>query len=1351
MLKFVCSFILISFYSFLIAQPIKLSFEALSFEEGVPLFRGLIQDSEGFLWFGTLNGVYRYDGYTYKPYIYDPLKKTTMTIGYVNTIYEDRNKNFWLGTSSGLNRLDRNTGDFEQYVPDSSSHVFKRYIWSVLEDSRGTLWVGAMGLYRMNDSTGRLDHVVFPKGLEILNRISFQSISEDKNGIIWFGTTIGLFKFDRNSNSFIPVLIDPDASKLGSRNWNTGNYSMPAMYKDNSGCIWIGTYGSKVIKLNPDTGLITEFLLQDEKGVLCPVQSIAEENNDQLWLGTYNGLILFNKLSGKILQHFKYDENTSPGLTDEKILSILKDKSGTLWAASLNGGLNRVNRTTLPFKNIYNKNWMKDKAVTLAPYQDFFVSRTGPLFIGTAYGIEEMNPVTGKTTVHPPIKGINVMMEDSKGNHWIGLKQAFGGGLFKRDLSGKLYQVTDSTGKHYTKEVHCFFNSQEGKVYFGAEFNVFEVNEKENSAGVIFRTQSRIHSLGEDNEGNLLVGTLLGGLYVLSPSENYNNILHFLNNKNDPYSIIEDNSVIGMYNDKKKRTWLFSTLGFCQYEPGTGKFKRYNKSHGLATNVILCATADDSGRLWFGTVSGISSFNPETGLIRNYDKSYGTVEGYHYSTGHANGKIYFKGRAGITYFNPEDIKDNPFIPPIKITEFKIFDKTYPVNDEITLGYDENYISFEFAALSYVSPEKNKYAYILEGMDKDWVYPKGRRYAAYTGLKPGEYTFRVKASNNDGVWNEEGTSLSIIILPPWWQTWWAYSFYLLTLVLIVYAWRRYDLKRQDLKYQLKVEHAYAEKQEEISRMKSRFFTNISHEFRTPLTLIIGPADRITSATDDMEIHKQTGLIRKNALHLLRLISQLLDISKFDEGKLNLQVTKNDIAGFARGILMIFESLALDRQITLTFDAGKDNIDVYFDKTKMENILINLISNAFKFTPEGGQITVSILDTESRVFIKVRDTGVGIPSAELNKLFDRFYQVDSSQTRKYGGTGIGLALTKELVDLHHGKISAASKEGEWTEFTVELQLGKDHFSKDQLADTETASEVDTDIRNRLLKEQMSTELAAAAVGSGQTVFPDDDSFPDSLEEKTIILVVEDNADVRKYIKDSLGEEYEIIEASNGDEGVTKAEKVIPDLIISDIMMPKMDGFELTKILKNNDKTDHIPIILLTAKSDQQSRFSGLERGADDYLIKPFDTEELKLRVCNLINLRKKLQRRYSGGEKAVIEHDEVKSSKVNEKFMVRINDIISRHMAEEDFSIEDFSSEMAMGRTQLHRKFKAITGKSPSRFIRTYRLNAARKMMADQQGNISEIAYSVGFSSPIYFSKCFKEEFGCTPTEFILQTD
>lgn len=863
-----------------------------------------------------------------------------------------------------------------------------------------------------------------------------------------------------------------------------------------------------------------------------------------------------------------------------------------------------------------------------------------------------------------------------------------------------------------------------------------------------------ILSLYEDHKGVIWAGTIGGGIYRYnSKTDDFTKFSYFP--RKNSAKIVQ---VITQ--DRRGRYWAGTLGGIVVFEPEKHSFKQFSEKDGLVNNVVNGILEDDSGNLWLSTNKGISRFDPESVTFTNYDAGSG-LQGTEFNTWayfkSTTGKMYFGGTKGLTSFNPVEIEDNAHIPEMVITDFSINHKTVAIGydnnlgrslleksisetKKIELNFDENIIAFEITALDYKNPRKNKYAYMLEGFDNEWTFKDAsQRYVTYTNLNPGKYNFRLRGSNSDGVWNETGTSLTLIIKHPWWGTWWAYSLYLIIFISGFAGSTRVYLNRKVLTNQLKLEHEHSLKLAEVDNLKSHFFTNVSHEFRTPLTMIIGPSDNIIRNAAQTEIKNEAETIKRNAGRLLLLINQLLDLSKLDEKKLNLHASEADLIPFVKGIVMSFETFAEKKDINLEIQASKNDIRLYFDKDKMEHIITNLLSNALKFTPKGGSIKITISEKDAEaILIKISDTGIGIPEAEMPKLFDRFYQVDSSQTREYEGSGLGLALTKELIELHHGTISVESKVSNpktgkpgWTELTIVLPKGRCHLTEDELIKT---SEI---VETYDLHAPEEMEIA-------DTVIEQTKGSDNNKDHRTIILIVEDNKDVREYIREILNKDYCVEEAINGEQGVRKAEMIIPDLIISDIMMPRMDGNQLTRIIKNEEITSHIPIILLTAKCEQESRIEGLETGADDYLTKPFDTKELKVRINNLIENRRKLQEKF--------KHDGLTPSKyikhfgrLDQNFIDKINKVINQHLSEEEFSIENLGQELNLSRSQVHRKLTALTGKSPSLYMRSLRLAKARELILDQKGNISEIAYSVGFASPAYFTRCFKEEFGMPPSE------
>jgi signal transduction histidine kinase/DNA-binding response OmpR family regulator len=607
--------------------------------------------------------------------------------------------------------------------------------------------------------------------------------------------------------------------------------------------------------------------------------------------------------------------------------------------------------------------------------------------------------------------------------------------------------------------------------------------------------------------------------------------------------------------------------------------------------------------------------------------------------------------------------------------------------------------------------------MLEGLDDGWSYCGNRRFANYTGVPPGNYIFRVKGSNNDGYWNEEGTSILVSINPPPWKSWWAYTLYTLSFIILAIAWRRYDLKRHRLKQALELEQVEAEKLKELDGMKSRFFANISHEFRTPLTLILGPLDKLLTKTDDNECIQSLNVMQRNARRLQRLINQLLNLSKLEAGEMKLIAGERNIINLVRGYVHSFESLAKQKNIRLKFTSDDERTLIYVDNDKIEKILYNLLSNAFKFTPEGGEISVSVLThpvkpiykegTKGGVNIIVADTGPGIPPDKVKHVFDRFYQANNGYSGDQEGTGIGLALTQELVKLHHGDIFVESKEGKGTTLVPEIQLPE----HDQLQESDQA------------KDGM----------------PEDDARP-------LLLIVEDNDDLRSYIRSYLDDEYRIHEAVDGELGLQSAIKKVPDLIISDVMMPKMDGYQLCRKLKSDERTSHIPVIMLTAKAAREDKLEGLEIGADDFLTKPFDPAELQVRIKNLIEQRQNLREKYLRDFKLYPQAIEEEAVSMDEKFLQKAVEAVQDNISDSEFTVEVFGEKMAMSRMQLHRKITALTGHTANEFIRNLRLQKAAQLILKHTGDIAEIAYDTGFTTPSYFTECFRKYFGKSPTDY-----
>jgi len=1389
-IKIICLFLLCSF-SFN-AQTEELQFESLTVEQGLSANAIIttLQDSRGFLWIGTYSGLNRYDGYKFTVYKNIPGDSNSLSDSKIRSLYEDKTGTLWIGTwEGGLNKFEREKEIFTHFKFDSTSpySISDNEIFSICENKAGELYVGTGdgGLNRFNRKNNQFTHFTHnPDDTTSISSNTIKSIYIDNFDILWIGTYGGLNKLQLNNKQITP----PDNNSSVNDNeefspkfiryvhnpndpTSLSNNKVISIYEDSFGNLWIGTHGGGLNKFDREKEKFTRYINNpyDASSISGNnIYSIYEDNSGELWFGTYDkGLNKFNRATEEFTR-YAYDLNNPTSLNDNSIFSICQDDCGILWFGTW-GGLNNYCKR----KNIITYKYIPGNPKSLSDnqVQVIFEDKFGVIWIGTNNG--GLNRFDGKGKgfthfVHDPnnpfsisSNAINSICEDESGMLWIGTD---GGGINKFDgRTNKFYSyVNDPNDSSSLRNngIVQIFKDNNGDMWISTGGGGIDKFDKENERFIQYThgpndsytlNDELVGAMFEDKSGVFWIGTYGGGLINFDREKN--TFTRYLLSSNDPTSI-SNNNISKIYEDKKGNLWIGTYGGgLNKFNREVNQFKHYNQAEGLPNDLIYGILEDDIGNLWISTNKGLSKFNPDTEIFRNYDAKDGLQsDEFNLASFQSNsGEMYFGGNNGFNVFHPNNIKDNDQIPNIVITDFQLFHRPVPVGfDEfnnrsileksitetkaIELNYDDYVISFEFAALDFHAPEKNKYAYIMEGFEENWNYTDAsRRLVTYTNLDHGEYIFRVKGSNNDGVWNEAGASLRIIITPPWWSTWWAYTLYWFSVILLLISIRTYDLKRQRLKHQLELEHEHSEKLEEVDYMKSRFFANISHEFRTPLTLILGPSETIIEETLEEKTKKKAGSIKRNANRLLNLINQLMDLSKLEAGRLKLEASYGNIVTFIKGVTMSFESLAEKKDIVLKVKSPNDEIGLYFDKEKMEKIFTNLLANAFKFTPGGSKITISAKETENNsVEIKVKDLGIGIPEKELPKLFDRFYQVDGSQTRERGGTGLGLALTKELVELHLGSIKVESELKKWTEVTITLPLGKEHLLPEEIVVVDETPE-----EGKILVEEE---------GESKSMQVDKPLLEDIAKDKTIILVVEDNTEVRDYIKDSLESEYFIVEAANGEQGLQKAEKTIPDLVISDIMMPKMDGNELTRRLKNDERTSHIPIILLTAKSEQESKLEGLETGADAYLTKPFNTKELQIRIKNLINLRRKLQQKFSGGKIDIKKGEEKKLSRLDEKFMKKVAEVVDKHISEEEFSIEEFGKEVGMSRMQIHRKLKALTGKSASHFIRSIKLSKAKEMIREHEATIAEIAYSLGFSSPAYFTRCFKEEYGYPPSEF-----
>jgi len=776
------------------------------------------------------------------------------------------------------------------------------------------------------------------------------------------------------------------------------------------------------------------------------------------------------------------------------------------------------------------------------------------------------------------------------------------------------------------------------------------------------------------------------------------------------------------------------------------------------------------------TNKGLSRFNPSKEVFINYDVNDG-LQSNEFSELSAlkrsNGEMLFGGINGFTAFFPDEIVSNKVKAETVFTNFSIFNKPIGIGetingrvlldksinsiDEIHLKYDENSFSVEFAALHYAASRKNKYAYKLEGFNNDWLYTTSEnRFATYTNLEPGDYSLKVKASNNDGVWDETPLKLKIVVIPPIWKTEAAKAFYLLIILGLLFAFRRFTIIKTTKKYELELEHFEKEKHEEINRLKLEFFTNISHEFRTPLTLIKGPLEFLQKKGVDMsqkEVNEQYQLMHKNTDYLLKLVNQLIDFRKMDKGKMELAVGENDVVDFVKEIGEPFQFLSLKKSIDFKIESSKEHIKSWFDSDALGKIINNLLSNAFKFTPENGEISVKVFEGESfeipekldieiyhedYIIIQVRDSGPGIPEHRIKHIFERFYsEVGKSVVSK--GTGIGLSFTKNLVELHRGSIGVLSDPSFGTSFFVCLPKNKSAFEDNSDVTFLEGAEQDTFI------SQIDANTHAISVMDDMV----DESLSRSRSKLPVLLIVDDNPDIRSFIKKGLGDKYYVYEAENGEIAFELTKKVIPNIIITDLMMPVMDGIEFCEKVKTTQEISHIPVVMLTAKTSQEWEMEGLRTGADSYIRKPFDMELLELKISNILKQRGELRKRFN--RDTTLQPNEIAVTSADETFLQKAIEIVEKHMMNSDFSVEMLVKEMSISRSNLYLKIKELTGLSSSEFIRNIRLKRAVQLLEKSDLSVKEIMYMTGFNTASYFSKCFKKQFGVIPSKYIRLLD
>jgi len=1339
----------------------------------------IYKDSFGFLWIGTTQGLYLNDGYSFKAYTYQPGNNSSICNSNINCIIEDKDGFLWIGTFNGLSRYDRKTDCFKNYFHDEKdvTTITGNQIKCFVIDKAQRLWIGSfngMNLYQKETDSFTQYLNYLPENIKAGRNIV--TAVSDNNDNIWIGTwNAGLVKFDIKSRQF--TLFEKNSVILNSLK---DNQTVSLSFVNDS-ILWIGHYNQGFCRLNIKSLQFDYTLYESNISVLVPdFWKLLFDVNKNIWIANGANLVLFENKSNRfwkvntplqlietnaslkprylfedkdsivwlntvdegfmyyhpMANNFKkyYHElpKESEKIAKNYVKCFLEDAQGNLWIATFDDGLLKFSKDRKSFKRFLAQPGNPEKSIGSNRVSHLFLDKTNKLWISTADGITVINPENDQIE-----KKLIQQSAAQDGLYFNFVQKVF------QDRRGDFWII-----------------NQEGLDYYKPSTNTFRHYNQSDLGGF---SHYKFTSITEDQNGFLWFGTFKG-LNKFDPVNQ--KITQYFHDPNAENSLSNSSIEIVTFIERKNELWISTQNGLNLYDEKTDSFKRYSQIEGMLSNDITGLLDCDAENLWLISRTGLSKMNVKTRKILNYGKTEGlniNSEAYYKS---AQGVLYFGGAHKDYYtFYASDIKINTKAPPVYISDFLLFNKSLPVStdknitplknnilvtDKIKLKYDQNSFGFEFASLNYLLPEKNQYAYKLDGFDKDWSYTDyKRRYANYTNLSPGEYLFQVKASNNDGVWNETGDQLQIIIMPPYWQTWYAFVFYVIVLALLIYTARYITIKQTRLKSSLEVEHLLRQREEEDYKQRINFFTNISHEFRTPLTLISGPLKQIVNHSKKSEwntdIMSYLNLIQRNVKRLTELTNQLLDFRKIESGKMKLELSLGDIIYFTKKVTETFHDLAGKKSLKLEFISESESSITYFDADKLEKILSNLIANAVKFTEKGG-VTVKVREIyrdksekDKHIEITVEDSGIGIPEDHLKNIFNPFHQVDLSQTRKNEGTGIGLALTENLVKLYKGDINVSSQPGKGSCFTVVLPIEKENLTDFVLINPEGKESFYME-----KEEEEPDELKASEFQQKQG----------SNKNKPLLLVVEDNQDMRFYISKILSEKFQVIEAENGKEGLTRAFEVIPDIIISDVMMPELSGIELTNRLKSDERSSHIPVILLTALTSKKQKIKGLKTGADDYITKPFNEEILRLKVENLLENRSKIREQLIKQIESTtqlnygknIQPSVVEFENVNEIFINKLVTIIELNIQEVDFGVEKLAREIGMEASTLYKKLMALIDIAPGEFIREIRLKRAAQLLAQKHLTVTDVSFMVGYDDPKYFSKIFKKFHSVSPSEY-----
>lgn len=1303
------------------------------------------QDSKGFVWIATNDGLNRTDGYTMESFHHVVGDSSSINSSTIYDIFTDRENRTWFGTFTGLCRYDYSSECFINYeLPPQSNSTKSSPIRDIAQTPDGDIWIATSGsgLARMNPSTGDVKYIKHNDANPDASLCSdyLLSLNVDNNGCLWIGSeSSGITVYNPNNNTF--------------QHFNTKNNKLPndvilTIFKSDDGRIWIGTYENGVTIYNPQNDAFETLPIVNTSSIY----SIVEDNDGIIWIGSQeNGLYMY---SNGTIYNYSNAKGNAEGLINDNIHAVFSDANNNLWLGVFQGGVNMV-KHQLPFMCMPHKLYKDD--ISRKPILSVYPDNNGIVYLGTdGDGLILWNTANNYAEVKQACESglksntIRSIYKDHNGIIWAGLYLK---GLQGYDpITQKKFNyehIPNNPTSLSNNDVTCIIEDRLGNMWIGTNGGGLNLFDKKTGT---FRTychdannpsqsiiDDHITSLYIDQHGYLWISTFWG-LSRMDPVKGTVWNVPISENDNTYYCTLEDH---------KHRLWAGTTNGL-KLIANDGSFQSITTADGLPSDVINGIAEDKEGNLWMSTNNGICKYNHDTKTIDIYSIEDGLISNEYIHNAMAtasDGEIFFGSVDGVIKFYPEDIISKNVPPRLMFSDLLVFNKKVkpgdPRNiisaslmesDEIRLDWKNNSFTISYKAIDFLQPHKIKYACRLTGFDNEWTYHDfNHNSSTYTNLDAGTYHFEVKASTDGKNWSKTIVK-RIIIITPLGKRWWAIMLYILAASSAIYILWRYYRRTENEKQKIKIQYIKQQNDAELNKTRLQFFTNISHEFRTPLTLIISPLEQLMESSKfDKETHTSFNLIHRNAQRLLKLVNQIMDLRKIDNNKFQFQPTYGNLVSFMKEIYENFQQLATNCGTSFTFKTDLQEYYAYFDHEMLDKALYNLLSNAFKFTPDNGKIELSLhradRNTPNNVVIIVEDNGKGIAPENIDKIFDRFFQGDNSTLQQ--GTGIGLWLTKEFIEMHHGIISVSSVLGKGTAFTIMLTNGEEF--KDEAKPMDVYQHIAPEYDNNILYKPSENSTSTLS-GS-----------PNNTNTKYSILIVEDNADIRNYLQQTLSPQYEILTASNGTDGLNISRQKLPDLVITDIMMPGIDGIELCRTLKTDIETCHIPIIMLTAKSTEEQRIEGLETGADSYIPKPFNIRHLWVRIEKLLELRKTLREKF--GNEIGFEAYQTGVTTPDRDLLKKVTSVIQKRISDSALSVETLAEDVGISRGHLQRKLKSLTGQNPNEFIRIIRLKQAAEILADKQNiTISEVADMVGFSSQSYFSTAFTKQFNISPSQY-----